>query len=82
MDSDDDQRMNTDSGNENEENAHKTRPSQNLIAGKIVMVHLKNFLTHTEATVHPSEQLNLVSRCFFLSFNWNFEQIQHIFFTV
>lgn len=35
--------------------------SKNLIAGKIVKLHLKNFLTHTEVTVHPSEQLNLVS---------------------
>lgn len=33
----------------------------NLIAGKIVTIELKNFLTHSEATVHPSEQLNLVS---------------------
>lgn len=37
--------------------------TKHLIAGKIVTIHIKNFLTHTEATVHPSEQLNLVSLC-------------------
>lgn len=62
MDSDDDQRMDTDSGCENEENSHANQHTQqHLIAGKIATVHLKNFLTHTEATVHPSEHLNLVS---------------------
>lgn len=55
-DSDDDQQMAVGSDSETElENAAK-----NLTAGKIVKIHLKNFLTHTEATVYPSEQLNLV----------------------
>ncbi|XP_031636219.1 structural maintenance of chromosomes protein 5 [Contarinia nasturtii] len=35
-------------------------PNKHLIAGKIVKIHLKDFLTHTEAIVHPSEHLNLV----------------------
>lgn len=35
--------------------------AKNLIAGKIVKIHLENFLTHSEATVYPNEQLNLVS---------------------
>ena len=64
MDSDDDQRMDTDSGSEMEENSH-ANTHRHLIAGKIASVHLKNFLTHTEATVNPSEQLNLVSTIFF-----------------
>lgn len=51
--SDDDQPMELDDEN---------GTTKNLIAGKIVSIHLKNFLTHTEATVYPSEQLNLV--CF------------------
>lgn len=72
MDSDGDERMDTDSDNEFGENSHGSQHTQqqqrqqqqqhqHLIAGKIAKVHLKNFLTHTEATVHPSEQLNLVS---------------------
>lgn len=40
--------------------ADQDETSINLIAGKIVEIHLKNFLTHTEAIVRPSEQLNLV----------------------
>lgn len=63
MDSDSDQRMDSDSENEVEmdEAAGTNSPNQNIVVGKIVEVYLKNFLTHTEATVHPSEQLNLVS---------------------
>lgn len=61
MDSDGDERMDTDSGSECEENSLGNQHTKHLIAGKIATVHLKNFLTHTEATVHPSEQLNLVS---------------------
>lgn len=63
MDSDDDQRMDVDSDSDNEidENSNANQHNHNIIAGKIAMVHLKNFLTHTEATVYPSEQLNLVS---------------------
>lgn len=49
--SDDDQSM---------ELGEASQSSKNLITGKIISVHLKNFLTHTEATVYPSEQLNLV----------------------
>lgn len=41
--------------------AERSATNKTLIAGKIAEIHLKNFLTHTEATVHPSEQLNLVS---------------------
>lgn len=33
---------------------------RNLIAGKIYMIHLENFLTHSEATVFPHELLNIV----------------------
>lgn len=40
---------------------HGTDLNMNLIAGKIVKIHVKNFLTHTEAIVHPTEHLNLVS---------------------
>lgn len=62
MDSDGDERMDTDSGNEFDgENSDENQHTQHLIVGKIERVYLKNFLTHTEATVHPSEQLNLVS---------------------
>lgn len=76
MDSDGDERMDTDSGSECDENSLGNQHTQHLIAGKIATVYLKNFLTHTEATVHPSEQLNLVSflcsssffiRCFVLT---------------
>lgn len=45
------------------ESDNEIAEANNLIAGKIVKIHLKNFLTHTEATVNPSEQLNLVSFC-------------------
>lgn len=44
----------------------ESEADMNLIAGKIVKIHLKNFLTHTEAIVHPSEQLNLVSFYFIM----------------
>lgn len=54
--------MDTDSGSEiDDDNSHGNQQTQHLVAGKIAKVYLKNFLTHTEATVHPSEQLNLVS---------------------
>lgn len=53
VDSDDEQQFDMES--------ESAQTSKNLIAGKIVEIHIKNFLTHTEATVHPSEQLNLVS---------------------
>lgn len=60
VDSDDEQRM--DSGSENEtENDDLNQSAKNLVAGKIVTIHVNNFLTHTEATVHPNEQLNLVN---------------------
>lgn len=59
VDSDDDQRCN---GNESDtEDVNVSQSSKNLVAGKIVSIHLQNFLTHTEATVYPNEQLNLVS---------------------
>lgn len=67
IDSSDDER----SGNDQSMDLDERRTqAKNLIAGKIVKIHLKNFLTHTEATVHPSEQLNLVS--FFLCIQSSF----------
>lgn len=60
IDSSDDERSSNDQSMEENNGTIETK---NLIAGKIVTIHLKNFLTHTEATVHPSEQLNLVSFC-------------------
>lgn len=68
MDSDDDTRMYTDSENDSEvdDPVAVNQHNQNLIIGKIYEVYLKNFLTHTELTVHPSEQLNLVSFFFFM----------------
>lgn len=55
IESDEEHQMDVDSDSEADNSI------KNLIAGKIVSVHLKNFLTHTEATVYPNEQLNLVS---------------------
>lgn len=64
--SDDEQSLNGQSMEPDDEIMTQTK---HLIAGKIVTIHIKNFLTHTEITVHPSEQLNLVSLCkqFFFS---------------
>lgn len=56
VDSDDEQQFDS--------SAEQDATSINLIAGKIVEIHLKNFLTHTEAIVRPSEQLNLVTFLF------------------
>lgn len=42
---------------ESEDNSNFER---NLIVGKIYMIHLKNFLTHSEAKVFPHELLNIV----------------------
>lgn len=53
--------MEIDSSDDEQSMEMDVEQSKNLIVGKIVKIHLKNFLTHTEAIVHPSEQLNLVS---------------------
>lgn len=60
--SDDERSMDGEQQMESDDETEATQ-TKNLIAGKIVKIHLKNFLTHTEATVQPSEQLNLVSFC-------------------
>lgn len=59
MDSDSDDSNQMDVSDEEVDEINRT--GTNFTAGKIVKIHLKNFLTHTEATVYPSEQLNLVS---------------------
>lgn len=58
MDSDEEHRMDVESDDDVDDIDVSVK---NLVAGKIISVHLKNFLTHTEATVYPNEQLNLVS---------------------
>lgn len=66
VDSDDDQRLNNENDSDNETD-DMNQTNKHVIAGKIVTIHLQNFLTHTEATVHPNEQLNLVSSILILA---------------
>lgn len=49
-----------DSESDQEEELNTSNEQQNWIAGKIYMINLQNFLTHSEATVFPSAELNIL----------------------
>lgn len=66
--------MDVDSSSSSDSEDQSMEPSgenetNDLVAGKIVKIHLENFLTHSEAIVHPNEQLNLVRIFLLYSFH-------------
>lgn len=52
--------MDSDSESGQEEEINNSDERQDWVTGKIYMIHLENFLTHSEATVFPSAELNIL----------------------